>query len=789
MAVRATAGFGILRYEPGNPEFPTLPDGVIVPHFIALDRTAGFRGGRVVEKNRVFAAAPDGDHQRYAAWQTDTTWIQPAVIDFGVITAPIQRRISLYNARFTSVDVTAVDFGTTGVSLVTPTLTQTLQPYAGIDFTIEAGIDGPADFDEFVTFTTAEGPISFRVIGRRILSLNLVPEAPLVETLRWRTDVLRSTNGSEKAYSLLQSPNSIVDYNIRFTDDLARIKFRNQIVGGESALVVGAQKWWEATRVEAAVNPADTVVRTEYPTPAFWTVDRPISIVSNDGSVSSNQTVQSITVGPDPYIENVVILARFDGPDGSTEATNLIDGTPWTMLFGTQIDTAQSKFGGASLLCSTLNPGFNAGGAQIPYNANMDAPTDMTLDLWFRPTATDLSANNTLASRWYSLDPGSRSWRLDIASSGANLLWEQREGSNTRQYFFPTGGLVADTWYYLRVSKIGGTIRMGLDGVEIGTGVAQVASPNEGDIRFIIGDYYDSGFTKDFKGHIDDVRFTAGVGRAVDEAAPTAPHPSLEETYLELNTSTAIGETFAVGDFVMPVGLGYISRLPTYSTFPVNVEDAKYQVTINQDPYIGELPASFPLLNGVPILEIPNMVTSGTVQTTVQRREEVIDSKLSNRVAFSRDPFSDEVQAFHALLTSREQIREWKQLLSYLRGSYGQIYVPSFGQDFPDVVTTASNVFNMTDTDYAVLFGTTTPADRRGALRFEYDDGTILYRNITQVVDNGALEQFTVDGALQAGTPRVSYMPRSRIFGDTVTFIYERQQQAELRFRYRTIQE
>ena len=229
MAIRATGGFGILRYEPGNPEFPTLPDGLQIGHPIDLSRVGGFRASAVT-KARVKAAAPGNDRQRFGAWQTDTSWIQPAVIDFGVITSPIQRRISLYNARFASVDVTAFAAGTTGVSLVSPALTQTLDPYAGIDFTIEAGITGPPDFDELATFTTALGPLTFRVIGRRVFSLNVVPEAPMQEVLRFNTDLIRSSNGTEKAYSLLQSPNSLVSYKVRFTDDLERIRFRNQFV-------------------------------------------------------------------------------------------------------------------------------------------------------------------------------------------------------------------------------------------------------------------------------------------------------------------------------------------------------------------------------------------------------------------------------------------------------------------------------------------------------------------------------------------------------------------------------
>ena len=226
-------------------------------------------------------------------------------------------------------------------------------------------------------------------------------------------DTLRTGLSREQAMKLQRTPSSAVDYRVRFQNDLERIRLHNDFIAGESALVVGAQKWWEQVNPVFEIQSTDLSIAVPYPALSSWSVGGPISIVSQDALTVAQASVASITVGPDPYVEQVVVLASFDGADGQTTGiTNEINGAEWTMLFGTQIDTAQSKFGGASLLCSTLNPGFSLGGAYLAYNPNMDAPTDMTLDLWFRPTATDLSASNVLASRWYSLDPGARSWLL-----------------------------------------------------------------------------------------------------------------------------------------------------------------------------------------------------------------------------------------------------------------------------------------------------------------------------------------------------------------------------------------
>ena len=106
--------------------------------------------------------------------------------------------------------------------------------------------------------------------------------------------------------------------------------------------------------------------------------------------------------------------------------------------------------------------------------------------------------------------------------------------------------------------------------------------------------------------------------------------------------------------------------------------------------------------------------------------------------------------------------------------------------DIPGVTTAASNVFNADDTDLALLFGNP-PDPRRNALRFIYPDGTILYRLITQVIDNVATEEITVNSAVDAGNPEIGYLQRARILGDTASFVHKREGDVELTFRFRTV--
>jgi hypothetical protein len=246
----------------------------------------------------------------------------------------------------------------------------------------------------------------------------------------------------------------------------------------------------------------------------------------------------------------------------------------------------------------------------------------------------------------------------------------------------------------------------------------------------------------------------------------------------------------------MPVGLGYVSRFPTYSTYQDNLETADFTLTFNQEDDFGALDPSFTTLSNAllspvvetPILEACNEISGRAKRSQLQRYEDRLESGLSNRQAFTVFPFSDTTQEYMLTLNSEAEVWKWRTFIHYLRGSYNDFYVPTFTDDIPGVTTAASNVFVAQDTDLALLFGTT-PADRRNAIRLEYPDGTVLYRIITAVVDNGATEQITVDSSVIAGNPKISYLQRARILGDTVSFTHNRTDYVTLRFRYRTLTE
>jgi hypothetical protein len=794
MAVRATGRFDIVRYDPGNPEFPVLPDGVIVPHLIEFGRSAGVRARVPIRTKRVLGAAPAGDLQRFAGWQTETTWVNPAIVDFGVIPSPVQRTVSLYNTRSESIEVTALTLPS-GVTLL-DSLPLTLLPFAGFTFTLEAATTGSNEFDEIVFFTTSEGTVPVRMIGRRVFTLSNIPETPITETLLWKTDILKSKDGTEKVYSLLRTPKALVDYKVKFRDDVQRAKFKNNFIAGASALVVAGQKWYEQRPLFEAVVSTDTAVRISNLQDSSWTLDQPISVVSVDGATVANGQLSSIEYGPDPdYLSNVFV-ARFDGPDGATTAEDLSEyANEMTFSTGVEIDTAEFVFGGSSLKLGTSHPT----GVEIAHNPAYEIKAqDFSVQMWIRPTATDFTAQNMPMSYWVG-NITLRSWFIQLSSTFID--WTINDGGTTRFRFDFSSPreIQANRWQYLEFSRQGNTLRCFVDGVQVGIDrtMGQTLESKTGDPAAVmrIGGYKEGSVFNKWQGHVDDIRMTIGFARNIQNyTPPTEPHPVASDTYYQLNLASELGAAFQPGAFVMPVGLGYISRFPTYQTHALNLEEADYQVTFTQEGDWSNLDtAYFPTLTDqqspastLPILEFKNELSGRTKQSQLQRAEDVLNSGLSNRAAFSVYPFADHVSEFQITLNNQEDVFRWRQFFHYLRGSYGEFYVPTFTNDLPYVTTAASNIFNVADTDLSLNFGNP-PDPRRNAIRLLYPNGNLYYRFITQVIDNVTTEEVTVSSAVEAGSPFISYLQRCRILGDTVTFEHYRVDDVTIRFRYRTI--
>lgn len=211
----------------------------------------------------------------------------------------------------------------------------------------------------------------------------------------------------------------------------------------------------------------------------------------------------------DPNFASVSSLLHMDGADGSTIFTD-VTGQTITAFGNAQIDTAQSKFGGASGL-------FDGAGDYLTFpNAaqNVLGTGDFTIEAFVR--IASFSMPNTLFSTGdTSTDNGVL---FTINASGALQIF----GSTTS---LAGGSVSLNTWTHIAFTRSGTTAEGFVDGVSAVTGtlsrnLTANTSIHIGARNFSssLGDY--------FNGHIDEFRLTKGVNRyPAAFTPPTAPFP------------------------------------------------------------------------------------------------------------------------------------------------------------------------------------------------------------------------------------------------------------------------
>lgn len=220
-----------------------------------------------------------------------------------------------------------------------------------------------------------------------------------------------------------------------------------------------------------------------------------------------------VTVG-DPYFANVKLLVGFNGTDGATSATDESPvGRALTFVGNAQIDTAQSKFGGASLLCDGTGDRVTAADS-LDWQLGSTNSAPWTVEAWVRWSTLDANSRGIMGQN------ASGGWTLTGSSTIGELAFG---GSNFTTVTTSGAGLTTGVWYHLAADKDAtGKIRLYVDGVMLGSAtpansaIDNVASP------LAIGAQGD-GAQVDMAGWIDEVRITKGVARYATDSSFTVP--------------------------------------------------------------------------------------------------------------------------------------------------------------------------------------------------------------------------------------------------------------------------
>lgn len=205
------------------------------------------------------------------------------------------------------------------------------------------------------------------------------------------------------------------------------------------------------------------------------------------------------------------LLLHCDGVDGSTTFTDEA-GNSVTAVGNAQIDTSQSKFGGASGLFDGVGDYLSVPDSadwQLDGGSNAN---NWTIDFWVRFGAT--GGDHGFAAQ--EVD-GNNFWRFVRNSSVSGVQFRQKQaGTNTIDLSW-TWAHAANTWYHVALVKQGTTgYKFFVDGTQVGATQTDVTPMENFGAVLKVG----SAAGYDMSGWLDEVRISKGVARWTGNFTP-----------------------------------------------------------------------------------------------------------------------------------------------------------------------------------------------------------------------------------------------------------------------------
>ena len=279
------------------------------------------------------------------------------------------------------------------------------------------------------------------------------------------------------------------------------------------------------TKTNTSVGATNTPTRTNTPVP-FTSTSTNTSTQTNTATVASTNTA-TITATKTPIPINtgvgtstpsltsypnadVKALLHMDGNDASTSFVDLT-GKTWIAYGNAQIDTAQSKFGGASSL-------FDGSGDYVSTANHADfdfGSGDFTLDLWYRPAS--LGGSYTLLTK--RINTGYAPYNLGISADVIAFV-ASFNGTSWGVNISGAHGMTVGNWYHIAVVRSGNTFKMFVNGNQVGSTVTASGAIMTNTSVVSIGAIGNG--TYGANGSVDEVRITKGFARWTSNFVPPA---------------------------------------------------------------------------------------------------------------------------------------------------------------------------------------------------------------------------------------------------------------------------
>ena len=193
------------------------------------------------------------------------------------------------------------------------------------------------------------------------------------------------------------------------------------------------------------------------------------------------------------------VLLHFDGTDTSTTFTDE-SGKTWTSGGNAQIDTAQSVFGGASLLLDGTGDSIHTSDS-----ADFDFGTgDFTIDFRLR-----YNGSPTGTQTFFSQRSGTKH---EFYYDGSQLYFDS--GPTLGVNWTPSSG----TWYHIALVRNGNNFMFFVDGTQVGTTQVSASATNNLATDAYIGAREDG--SNGLNGWLDEYRISKGIARWTSNFTP-----------------------------------------------------------------------------------------------------------------------------------------------------------------------------------------------------------------------------------------------------------------------------
>jgi hypothetical protein len=222
--------------------------------------------------------------------------------------------------------------------------------------------------------------------------------------------------------------------------------------------------------------------------------------------------------GGDPFWSNVKLLCGFNGTDGATSFTDESSAARVATFVGNaQLDTAQAKYGTASLLLDGTGDYLT-----FPHSTDLSIRTgasdDWTIESWVRATGSWKAVAVILGKR---SGAGISEFSFGINSGIPNFA-----GLSAGSSVITLNGssaLALDAWHHIALSAVGANYKLFAGGVEIASGTRSAAPTTNTTDLHVGRDPFNS--ARDWNGWLDEVRVTQAARYTADFTVPSAAFP------------------------------------------------------------------------------------------------------------------------------------------------------------------------------------------------------------------------------------------------------------------------